>query len=92
MVMASVTSDPDGVRNRIAGQFGPAASLPSYRAMLDREGAAGVADMVVAGNAAAVEAELRRMADAGATEFVALPMGSVEERTRTIEVLGSLAD
>jgi F420-dependent oxidoreductase-like protein len=90
MVMVSVTSDPDGVRDWVAGHFGLAATLASYRAILDRGGAAGVADMVVAGDTTAVEAELRRMADAGATEFVVAPMGSDEERARTIEALGSL--
>ncbi|HVT70018.1 MAG TPA: TIGR03564 family F420-dependent LLM class oxidoreductase [Trebonia sp.] len=89
-VMVSVTRDADGVRDWVAEHFGLAATLASYRAMLDRGGAAGVADTVVAGDASAVEAELQRMTDAGATEFVVLPTGSGEERARTIELLGSL--
>jgi F420-dependent oxidoreductase-like protein len=92
MVMVSVTSDPAGVRERVAEQFGLAGSLPSYQAMLDREGAASVADMVIAGDARVVEAGLRRMADAGATEFVVVPLGSADERARTIELLGGLHD
>jgi F420-dependent oxidoreductase-like protein len=91
MVMVSVTADPAAVRESVAAQFGLAAELASYRAMLDREGAAGVADMVVAGDAPAVEAELRRMTDAGATELVIVPVGSDGDRARTAELLGSLA-
>jgi F420-dependent oxidoreductase-like protein len=90
MVMVSVTSDPAGARNWVASRFSLAGHLASYRVMLDREGASGVADMVVAGDAAAVEAEFQRMADAGATEFVVVPVGSEEERARTIEMAGSL--
>jgi F420-dependent oxidoreductase-like protein len=90
MVMVSVTSDPVGVRDWVASHFGLAGHLASYRGMLDREGAAGVADMVIAGDATVVEAEFQRMVDAGATEFVASPVGSDDERARTIEVLGSL--
>jgi F420-dependent oxidoreductase-like protein len=92
MVMVSVTDDPVGVKNRVAEHFGLAGSLAGYRAMLDREGAGGVADMVIAGDATAVETSLRRMVDAGAGEFVVAPVGSDSERARTVEALGELAD
>jgi len=49
-----VTEDEEGARERAAKVFAIYGGLPSYRAMLDREGAAGPADVVVAGDEAAV--------------------------------------
>lgn len=92
MVMASVTNNPADRREWVARQFGLASTLASYRAALDAEGANGVADMAILGDEVTVEAELRRMRDAGATEFVAVPLGTPEERARTISFLGALGD
>jgi 5,10-methylenetetrahydromethanopterin reductase len=47
--------------------------LPSYRAMLDREGAGGPADVAIVGDESAVGEQLERIADAGATDFLAVP-------------------
>jgi alkanesulfonate monooxygenase SsuD/methylene tetrahydromethanopterin reductase-like flavin-dependent oxidoreductase (luciferase family) len=47
--------------------------LPSYRAILDKEGAADAADVAIIGGEAEVEAQIRRLADAGVTDFVAAP-------------------
>ena len=57
--------------------------LPSYRAMLDREGAEKPGDVALAGDESTVEKELARLADAGVTEFVASIFGTREERDRT---------
>jgi hypothetical protein len=67
-----------------------AGETPSSRAMLDREGAAGPEDVVVAGDEAAVERELRRYLDAGATEILAMPFGAAEEQARTLALLADL--
>ena len=85
-----VTGDPDGARRRIAEEFGMAATMPSYRAILDRGGAAGVTDVVAVGDEAAVERELRRYGDAGATDLTAMLVGEPAERRRTIELLAAL--
>jgi len=61
--------------------------LPSYRAMLDREGADGPADVAIVGDAAAVAAGVERVREAGATEFVAVPFAN---REATLEVLADL--
>ena len=65
--------------------------LPSYRAMLDREGAEGPADVAIVGDEATVAAGIRRIADAGATDFSAAEFaaGEVEQR-RTRELLRTL--
>lgn len=86
-----VTDDPDGARERAGRAFAMYDSLPSYKAMLDREGAAGPADVAMVGDEATVAAALRRLDDLGTTDFVAVEYGSVSkgERERTRELLRS---
>ncbi|MFP6664511.1 MAG: TIGR03564 family F420-dependent LLM class oxidoreductase [Deltaproteobacteria bacterium] len=48
-------------------------SLPSYRAMLDREGAAGPGDVAIVGTEDEVREQLAGLADAGVTDFLAAP-------------------
>jgi F420-dependent oxidoreductase-like protein len=86
----AVTEDPDGARTWIAEHFGASSLVPSYRAMFDLEGVRGGADVVVVGDERRVEKELHRFADAGATEFIAVPFGSPEQVTRTLTFLGNL--
>jgi len=86
-----VTTDAAAARAGFAERFGFFGEIPSYRAMLDREGVAGVADVAIAGDETAVERELRRYADAGATELVASLFGSAEEQARTMTLLAALA-
>ncbi|HEY5170242.1 MAG TPA: TIGR03564 family F420-dependent LLM class oxidoreductase [Acidimicrobiia bacterium] len=85
-----VTNDIDAARARAARDFQVYGFLPSYRAMLDREGAEGPADVAIVGDDAAVEKHVRALADAGVTEYVASVYGSREERTRTRALLKSM--
>ena len=86
-----VTDDADGARERAAKTFEIYGMLPSYRAMLDREGAAGPADVAIVGDEATVAAGIKRVADAGATDFSAAEFAvDPEERRRTRELLRSL--
>ena len=55
-----VTDDADAARAKAAEQFAIYGHLPSYRAMLDREGAAGPADVAIVGTASEVAAQVRR--------------------------------
>jgi 5,10-methylenetetrahydromethanopterin reductase len=66
-----VTSDPGNARERAAQVFAIYGELPSYRAMLDREGAAGPADVAIVGDEDAVAAQIGTLAEAGVTDFVA---------------------
>jgi F420-dependent oxidoreductase-like protein len=90
VVLISVTANPDAAREWVAGRFGLAEQPPSYQAVLEREGAR-PEDVIVVGDEAAVERELRRYVDAGATELVAIPFGSEEEQARTLALLSNLA-
>jgi F420-dependent oxidoreductase-like protein len=85
-----VTNDIEAARQRAAKEFAIYGQLPSYRAVLDREGAAGPADIAAIGDERTVAAEVKRFADAGVTELVANVFGSAEEVARTRELLASL--
>jgi 5,10-methylenetetrahydromethanopterin reductase len=85
-----VTSDPDGARERAARVFAIYGELPSYRAMLDREGAAGPADVAIVGDEDAVGAQLSALAEAGVTDFVAGEYTHGAEGTRTRAFLRSM--
>ena len=85
-----VTDDVTAARERAADEFQVYGFLPSYRAMLDREGAEGPADVAIAGDAGTVEKALQQLADTGVTDFVASIFGQRDERTRTRELLRSL--
>jgi alkanesulfonate monooxygenase SsuD/methylene tetrahydromethanopterin reductase-like flavin-dependent oxidoreductase (luciferase family) len=80
----AVTDDVDSMRPRAAKQFAMYGQLPSYRAMLDREGFAGPEDAALIGDEAAVSHRLEEVRDAGVDEFVAIAFdGSPEGRGRT---------
>lgn len=82
-----VTDDPDAEREKAGALFQMYGFLPSYRAMLDLEGAEGPADVAIVGDEATVRAGIQRVIDAGATEFVVVPFAN---RERTLEVAQSL--
>jgi 5,10-methylenetetrahydromethanopterin reductase len=87
----SVTDDVDGVRKRAAEQFAMYGTLPSYRAMLDREGYVGPEDAAIIGDEDTVKARLAELAAAGVDEYVAAVFdASPEGRDRTRAVLRQL--
>jgi F420-dependent oxidoreductase-like protein len=86
----AVTDDVDGAREKAAATFAVYGGLPSYRAMLDKEGAGGPQDVAIIGDEAAVEAGIRTMADAGVTEFSAALFGGGETIRRTSQFLRGL--
>ncbi len=83
MLPVCVTSDPAAARATAAEEFAIYGQLPSYRAMLDREGAAGPADVAIVGDEDAVAARILALADAGVTDFVAAAYARGEDRERT---------
>ncbi len=86
-----VTDDVAAARGRADKIFAMYGQLPSYRAMLDREGAAGPADVAVVGSEEVVAAQIRRFAQGGATEFSGAVYGTPAEVARSHALLGSLA-
>jgi hypothetical protein len=78
-----VTDDPDVARARAAKVFEIYGQLPSYRAMLDREGAEGPADVAIVGNEDQVASQIMALADCGVTDFAAGEFARGDERERT---------
>lgn len=85
-----VTDDVDAARANAAETFAIYATLPSYRAMLDREGAAGPGDVAIVGDEAAVRAQIDALGATGVTDLVASVFGTAEERDRTYAFLRDL--
>jgi 5,10-methylenetetrahydromethanopterin reductase len=83
----SVTDDVAGARAQAAEQFGAYGYLPSYRAMLDREGYANPEDAAIIGDEQTVSDRLDELAAAGVDEFSAVVFDAspdVRERTRAL--------
>ena len=87
----SVTADIDAARALINEEFAIYPNLPSYKAMLDKEGASSPADVALVGDEDAVRASIDKLAAAGATDFVASIVGTKEERDRTFALLSEIA-
>ncbi|OBA65018.1 LLM class F420-dependent oxidoreductase [Mycobacterium sp. 1100029.7] len=88
-----VTDDVDGARARAADDFALYGTLPSYRAMLDREGFAGPEDAVLIGDEATVADRIEELRAAGVDEFLAYPVGDGEESfARSRALLRNVAD
>jgi F420-dependent oxidoreductase-like protein len=80
-----VTDDTDAARARADTVLTIYGQLPSYRAMLDREGAQGPGDVTIAGDEAAVAAQLGALEAAGVTDFVAADLDARgQDRTRAL--------
>ncbi|MGA0884943.1 MAG: LLM class F420-dependent oxidoreductase [Ilumatobacteraceae bacterium] len=85
-----VTDDVDAARERADRDYAIYGQLPSYRAMLDREGAATPADVAIIGDAGEVAGRIAALADCGVTTFAASAFGSPDELDATREVMISL--
>lgn len=86
-----LTQNVDTARLAIGTALTIYGDLPSYRAMLDREGLAGPADLAMVGDEAELRRGLERLESAGVTDFNAAVMPVEEGATeRTLEFLASL--
>lgn len=85
-----VCDDEADGRARAAKAFAVYDTLPSYKAMLDREGAGGPADVAVVGDEAAAGRQLDAMVASGITDFVAVEYSrDPDESARTRDFLRS---
>jgi 5,10-methylenetetrahydromethanopterin reductase len=78
-----VTDDPEQARVNAGKAFAIYGQLPSYRAMLDREGAAGPGDVAIVGDEDSVGEQIRVLAAAGVTDFVAGEYARGDDGLRT---------
>ena len=84
----ALTADVEAAKNKINKGLEIYGLLPSYRSMLDREGAVGPADVALLGDESTLRAHIQNLRDIGVTDFNAAIM-SVEENgfERTLEFL-----
>lgn len=81
----TLTQNPEAARERAGKLFQMYGTLPSYRAMLDREGAASPGDVALVGDEVELRAALGRLRDAGVSDLSASFFSAEEggaERTR----------
>lgn len=94
MIIAGVpvvlTDDVAAARDAINQTLQIYGTLPSYRAMLDKEGAAGPADVAIVGDEKTVLAGIQRYADIGVTDFQAAIAGTPEQNARTLDLVKTL--
>ena len=69
-----ITNDRAAAHASAARIFKIYATLPSYRAMLEREGAAGPEDIAVIGDEDSVRTQLEHLASIGVTDLLAVPL------------------
>jgi F420-dependent oxidoreductase-like protein len=84
-----VTSEVDERRAWVEETYGAAASVPAYRAILDRDGYAKASDSAIIGDEETVRRQVKSLENAGATELLVMPFGSAADQARTRELLAS---
>lgn len=86
-----MTTNIDAAKAKINEQLAIYGQLPSYRAMLDREGAEGPADIAIVGDENALRSGIERFRAAGVTDFNAAIVPTEEGAfDRTMGFLSSL--
>jgi 5,10-methylenetetrahydromethanopterin reductase len=85
-----LTEHVDQRRLEVSEMLAPYESLPVYLAVKEREGAQTLSGLAMLGDEESLRAGITRLADAGATDVVAIAFGDSDERARTLTFLGSL--
>ena len=86
-----VTDDVDNARAKAASVFEIYGQLPSYRAMLDREGVEGPAQLAIVGDEATCQGRVEELQAAGITHLAASEFAdNAEDRARTRAFLAGL--
>jgi 5,10-methylenetetrahydromethanopterin reductase len=85
-----LTNDVDGAREQIGKSLEIYGMLPSYRAMLDREGVAGPAELSIVGDEAELRAAVARLRNVGVTDFSAAVIATDSNNMKeTLDLLQS---
>ena len=85
-----VTDDPAAAREQIAVDYASYGTLPSYKAMLDREGATNPSGAAIVGDEASVAEQLQNLDQIGVTHLGASLTGSSDQIKRTMALLREL--
>jgi F420-dependent oxidoreductase-like protein len=81
----ALTTEVAAAREAAARIFQIYGALPSYRAMLDREGAEGPADVAIVGDASAVTEQIAELRAVGATDYLAIPFPVGKDGQASVE-------
>ncbi|TRW80296.1 TIGR03564 family F420-dependent LLM class oxidoreductase [Mycolicibacterium sp. 018/SC-01/001] len=81
VVPVLVADDVDAARDAVAAELSFYETIPSYQKVIAREDVSGVVDLAAVGPPEAVIQQLRRYADAGATDVVLTPVGRSDATT-----------
>jgi len=85
-----LTSNAEAVIDRLGKRLAVYGQLPSYRAMLEKEGGAGPADLALVGDEKVLDAGLDRLRGLGVSDFEAVIVSAEEgARERTLQYLES---
>lgn len=85
-----LTNDTDSAQAQYATDFALSGQVPEYRAVLDREGVSGPADILLAGDEDTLAKRIAQLRDTGITDLMLAPIGTAAEQTRTIEFLSTI--
>ena len=87
-----LTNHPETVRARLAKRLKKYGELPSYRAMLEREGVSNPADLALIGDENELRARIEVIQSIGVTDFSAaiMPVEKKEDFDRSLAFLGAL--
>lgn len=88
----AITDDPDDARQRVGKMLANYSPIPSYRAMLDREGAAGPEDVAILGDERVLDEALDRLESMGVSDFSAsiMPVDPDAEGRTAAYLLGRM--
>ncbi len=81
----ALTTDRAAARAAAERIFQIYGGLPSYRAMLDREGAEGPADVAIVGDESAVGEQIARLGEIGVTDYLAIPFPVGKDAAASVE-------
>ena len=85
-----LTDKPAAAREMVSEKLALYAGIPSYRAMLEREGASGPGDVALAGNESELRQQIRSLGDSGVTDLNAVLVS--EDKATYERTLAFLAD
>ena len=85
-----LTKNKAAAHELVTKAFAVYAGVPSYRAMLDREGARGIEDIALIGDEGELTPQLDRLASMGVTDLLVMPIETTPgEMERTVEYLAA---
>ena len=87
----AVTADVAAMRERVSEEMAIYHRMPSYQAMLEREGAKSAGETGLLGSRDEVEDAIGRLGEAGVTDLGAILFGSEDEQDRTRQLLSDLS-